>query len=128
MWNNIKTFFTVYRRPMLIVSGISLVVLIGFYFDIDAKFLALFAVAAGVVTNGFAAAATLITLIPIAGPLIVKLLSMPIFYLFNSLGYFLSLVAIKRGYGADVISHRLLTFILLLGVVLGYILGNIFPF
>lgn len=128
MWNKIKTFFTVYRAPMLIVSGISLVVLIGFYFDIDAKFLALFAVVAGLVTNGFAAAATLITLVPIAGPLIVKLLSMPLFYLFNSLGYFLSFVAIKKGYGADVISHRLLTFILLLGVVIGYILGNIFPF
>ena len=113
---------------MAIVGGIIAVVAAGIYFRVDAKILALFALVAGFITNGFVALATLVALIPVVGPLLVKVLSIPLLYVFNALGYLLSILAIKKGYGAEVVSYRVLTIILLVGIVIGYVIGNLFPF
>ncbi len=127
MLSALRGFFQSYWKALAIVGGITAVVVVGFYFRVDAKVLALFALVAGFVTNGFVALATLVSLIPVVGPLLVKLLSIPIFYLFNALGYLLSVLAIKKGYGHEVVSYRVLTIILLVGIVIGYIIGNLVP-
>ena len=69
----------------------------------------------------------LIALIPIAGPLIIKVVTLPFFWLLNGLGYFVSIVAIKKGYNSEMINSRVLTIALLIGVLIGYILGHIIP-
>jgi len=127
MWTRIKDFFRIYWRSIAIVSSIAVLVVVGLMLKIDAKLLAIFAVVAGFITNGFVALATLTSLVPLVGPLLVKVLSLPIFWLLNTTGYFASLVAIKKGYRAEVINNRLLTIMLLIGVLIGYILGNLLP-
>jgi len=127
MLSTTKGFFQSYWKALVIVGGIIGVVMVGIYFRVDAKVLALFALVAGFVTNGFVALATLVSLVPVVGPLLVKVLSIPVFYLFNALGYLLSVLAIKKGYGAEVVSYRVLTIILLVGIVIGYIIGNLVP-
>ncbi len=127
MLSAIKSFFKAYWKALIIVGGIIAVVAVGLYFNVNTKLLALFALVAGFITNGFVALATLVSLIPVVGPLLVKVLSIPIFYLFNALGYLLSVLAIKKGYGAEVVSYRVLTIILLVGIVIGYIIGNLVP-
>lgn len=127
MLDKIKQFFAAYWKPMALVGSIALSVLLGAMFNVNAKVLALWAVTVGLVTNGFVALATLVSLVPILGPVLVKLLSLPFFYMLNGIGYLVSLLAIKKGYGVEVISHRFLTIILLIGVVIGYILGNLLP-
>ena len=44
----------------------------------------------------------IIGLLPIIGPLIVKVLSLSIIWLLNAVGYLVSFTAIKRGYSKDV--------------------------
>ncbi|UCH62267.1 MAG: hypothetical protein JSU77_10730 [Fidelibacterota bacterium] len=127
MLSAIRGFFQSYWKALVVVGGIAAAVAVGLYFRVDAKILALFALVAGFVTNGFVALATLISLIPVVGPLLIKVLSIPVFYLFNALGYLLSILAIKKGYGSEVVSHRVLTIILLVGIVIGYIIGNLVP-
>ena len=127
MWSAIRGFFHSYWKALAIVGGIAAVVAVGLYFSVDAKALALFALVAGFITNGFVALATLVSLVPVVGPLLVKVLSIPVFYLFNALGYLLSVLAIKKGYGSEVVSYRVLTIILLVGIVIGYIIGNLVP-
>jgi hypothetical protein len=67
-----------------------------------------------------------IGLVPIIGPLIVKILSIGFIWLLNALGYFVSFVAIKRGYSKDVLTYRGLTVALIAGIVIGYIIGKLF--
>jgi F0F1-type ATP synthase assembly protein I len=43
------------------------------------------------------------------------------------LGYFVSVLAIKKGYTKEVASSRVLTVALLTGIVVGYVLGHIIP-
>ncbi len=126
-WLSVHTCFKLYWKPLALVGTTVGVIVIGIYFGVDSKALALFALIVGFVTNGFAALATITGLIPIVGPILVKLLSLPLFYLLNSIGYFVSLVAVRKGYAADVANSRLMTVILLVGIVIGYIIGNLIP-
>ena len=127
MWPSIRDFLRTYWLSFTIAGGLAAMVGVGLHFQVDLKVLALLTLIAGFITNGFVALATLTALIPVVGPLLVKLLSLPIFYLFNGLGYFLSLLAIKKGYGTEVVSYRLITIMFLVGVVIGYVIGNLLP-
>ena len=68
-----------------------------------------------------------IGLVPVIGPLIVKIFTIPFFWLLNGMGYFTSAYAINKGYGRDIMSHRLITIVLLIGIIAGYILGHLIP-
>lgn len=88
------------------------------------------AVGAGLVLGAMASHALatvvgIVTLVPFVGPLLVKILSIPIIWLLNSIGYLVSMVAIRRGYSKDVLTYRGLTVALITGIVLGYIIGKL---
>ena len=65
-----------------------------------------------------------ITLVPIIGPILVKILTMSFIWLLNAVGYLVSYIAIKRGYSKDVLTYRGITIALITGIVIGYVLGH----
>lgn len=67
----------------------------------------------------------MIALVPIIGPLLVKVLTMSFIWLLNAIGYVVSYIAIKRGYSKDVLTYRGLTIALIVGMIIGYILGSL---
>jgi hypothetical protein len=88
------------------------------------------AVAAGLVlgamaSHALAAITGIIAVVPVIGPLLIKILSIPVIWLLNSIGYLVSMMAIKRGYSKDVLTYRGLTIALITGIVLGYIIGKL---
>jgi hypothetical protein len=64
-------------------------------------------------------------MVPIIGPLLVKVLSLSIIWLLNAVGYLVSYIAIKRGYSKDVISYRGVTIALITGIVIGFVLASL---
>lgn len=66
-----------------------------------------------------------IAMVPIIGPILVKVLTMSFIWLLNAVGYVVSYVAIKRGYSKDVLTYRGLTIALIVGMVIGYVLGHL---
>ena len=93
----------------------------------DVRAIAIITLVVGYITNVFAGLSILTASIPIIGPIIVKLFTIPFFWMLNLTGYFTSMVAIKKGYGKTVMSHRIITITLLTGIVIGYILGYLIP-
>jgi hypothetical protein len=79
----------------------------------------------GLVTNAFAWLLGIIALVPLIGPLIVKVLSIGFIWLLNAVGYLVSFVAIKRGYSKDVLTYRGVTIALIIGIIIGYVLGKL---
>ena len=122
--------FTSYLRPiwktLLLWVIISLIIIIGIHLGVDKKAIGISVAVFGFLTNAFAGLLTLISFIPFIGPLIIKVIALPIFWIFNGLGYFLSMFAIKRGYAKEVMNYRVLTMVFLFGVIIGFILGSIF--
>lgn len=106
----------------IIIAGI---VAIGIWLGVDRTVIAVAVTVFATLTNAFSGLLSLIALIPFIGPLIVKVVTLPIFWILNGLGYWLSVFAIRRGYTKEVLNYRVLTVVFLLGIVFGYILGKI---
>ena len=116
---NLKTIF--------ILFGIGVIVYLMLTFKLDIRAITIITLLLGYITNVFIGLTTIVGLIPVIGPLIVKVFTIPFFWLLNGIGYFTSAYAIKKGYGRDIMSHRLISIVLLTGIVLGYILGHLVP-
>jgi len=62
---------------------------------------------------------------PIAGPIIIKLLTWPLFLLINGAAFFTSLVGVNIGKGRQVFEARVAATILMTGVLIGFLLGKL---
>ena len=60
-------------------------------------------------------------------PFLIKIVSIPVFWILNALGYIISAVAIKKGYATELAKSRMITLAMLIGIIIGYITGNIVP-
>ena len=114
-------------KTILTLLSISISVYLMLKYNLDIRAITIITLLLGYITNVFIGLTTLIGLIPFIGPLIIKVFTIPFFWLLNGMGYFTSAYAIKKGYGRDILSHRLITIVLLIGIVLGYILGHLIP-
>jgi hypothetical protein len=120
-------YFFLYRNRRFIITWliITAAIVLGLYFKINKQIITVTVVIFGIVSNAFAGLAGLIAMIPVVGPLIVKVLSLPIFWLLNAGGYYISVIAIKRVYGRDVINYRIATIIFLVGFAVGFVLAKL---
>lgn len=104
---------------LLIIVG-----LLAYYYHWDTKTTTVGALLVGFYSGLVGWLLSIITLVPIIGPILVKILTMSFIWLLNAVGYLVSYIAIKRGYSKDVISYRGVTIALLVGIVIGYVLGH----
>jgi hypothetical protein len=122
-------FQTIQKHPKTIstVMLISVFVYLMLKLEWDVRAIAIITLVVGYITNVFAGLSILTASIPIIGPIVVKLFAIPFFWMLNLTGYFTSLIAIKKGYGKTIMSHRIITITLLTGILIGYILGYLIP-
>ena len=114
-------------KTILTLLGIGIIIYLMLAYKLDIRAITIITLLLGYITNVFVGLTTLVGLVPVVGPLIVKVFTIPFFWLLNGMGYFTSAYAIKKGYGRDIMSHRLITIVLLTGIILGYILGHLMP-
>jgi hypothetical protein len=117
----IKAFWKTILAWILIVTFI----VIGIHYKLDNSVIGGGVVIFAIITQAFIGLLKIIGLIPIIGPFIVQVLALPFYWILNALGYFVSWVAIKRGYSKDVMNYRILTVVLLIGIVIGFVLGKL---
>ena len=123
----IKLQFNTKIKKIVVWSIIILISLISIKFGIDKKVVVLATLVLGFFTQIFSGLGAMIALVPWIGPIIIKLFTIPFFWLVNGMGYFVSIIAIKKGYTRQVTSSRVLTIAILFGIIIGYTLGNIIP-
>ena len=114
-------------KILLILIVIITTVYLMLYFQWDLRVVAIITLLLGYIANAYTSLMILIGLIPLAGPLIVKVLTIPFFWIINSLGYVSSAYAIKKGYGSVVNSYRMIAIYISIGIIIGYILGHLAP-
>ena len=112
---------------ILLFTMIYLAFSYGKQYGINERIIILATLVLGVFTQIFTGITSLIAIIPFFGPFILKVISIPIFYFLNALGWVVSAIAIKKGYVNELSRSRTVTFALLVGIIIGYILGNIIP-
>lgn len=125
--NRIQRFFKSYGITLVTLCAVTALILLLYHYDVDFKAIAIITIVVGFITKLFAGIVALVALVPFIGPLIIKLFSIPFFWIMNALGYFTSAYAIQKGHTKAVATHRLITLILLFGIIIGYALGHLVP-
>ena len=77
--------------------GIGIAVYLMLVFKLDIRAITIITLLLGYVTNAFIGLTTLVGLVPLIGPLIVKVFPIQFFWLLNGRVYFTSAYAIRRG-------------------------------
>ena len=124
---NRKSIFTIYRKKLLLWLVSSITIGIALYYGIDKKVIVFSAFIIGIFTELFVGVGALVAAIPLIGPMIIKIVSIPIFWILNALGTLVSGIAIKKGYATELAKGRIMTLALLIGMIIGYIIGNLLP-
>lgn len=122
-----KHFLKKHGKRVLISAIIISFIVTALKFGIDKKVVVFSTVVIGVFTQAFAGVIALLAAVPLVGPFIIKLFAIPFFWIINSMGSVVGAVAIKKGYGSEFTKSRVLTFSMLIGIVIGYILGHLIP-
>ena len=124
---NKMTILLSYRKKIVIWIIAGGLIFAASYYGIDKKLIVFTAFIIGVFTEIFAGIGVLVAAIPVVGPMIIKIVSIPIFWILNALGTLVSGIAIKKGYATELAKGRIMTLALLIGMIIGYIIGNLIP-
>tara|TARA_Y100000748_G_C15285844_1_gene406427 strand:- start:161 stop:547 length:387 start_codon:yes stop_codon:yes gene_type:complete len=122
-----KRFFKQYKFHLVLWLLIASGIILALQYGIDQKLVVFSTVILGIFTQVFAGLGALIAMVPIIGPFLVKIITIPFFWLINALGHGVSVVAIRKGYSKELVKSRVLTVAILVGIVIGYIMGNLIP-
>ena len=121
------TILLSYRKKIVIWMIAGGLIFTASYYGIDKKLIVFTAFIIGVFTEIFTGIGVLVAAIPVVGPMIIKIVSIPIFWILNALGTLVSGIAIKKGYATELAKGRIMTLALLIGMIIGYIVGNLIP-
>ena len=121
------TILLSYRKKIIIWVIAGGLIFTASYYGIDKKLIVFTAFIIWVFTEIFAGIGILVAAIPVVGPMIIKIISIPIFWILNALGTLVSGIAIKKGYATELAKGRIMTLALLIGMIIGYIIGNLIP-
>ncbi|PIP13432.1 MAG: hypothetical protein COX48_04250 [bacterium (Candidatus Stahlbacteria) CG23_combo_of_CG06-09_8_20_14_all_34_7] len=118
-------YYKQHKFLVLILLSSILLIYISFRFGINKPITVLVVILFGMFTHLFSEILAIIALIPIAGPIIVKIISIPIIILLNGIGYIITFFAFKKGYKVEIAKSKIFTTALLIGIVFGYLLGKL---
>ena len=122
-----ESIFIIYRKKLLLWILAFAIIGLALYYGIDKNIIVFAAFIIGVFTELFVGIGALVAAIPLIGPMIIKIISIPIFWILNALGTLVSGIAIKKGYATELAKGRIMTLALLIGMIIGYIIGNLLP-
>ena len=122
-----KSLLRIYYKKIIFWMLLSTIFIFSINYGIDKKVIVFIAFIISVFTEVFVGLSAFIAAIPIIGPMIIKIVTIPVFWMFNAMGTLVSGLAIKKGYATELARGRILTLALLIGMIIGYIIGNLIP-
>ena len=122
-----RSLFNLYYKKLIFWILLTTAFIFSTNYGIDKKIIVFIAFVISVFTEVFVGLSALVATIPVVGPMIIKIVTIPVFWIFNAMGTLVSGLAIKKGYATELARGRVLTLALLVGTILGYIIGNLVP-
>jgi len=122
-----NSLFNLYYKKIIFWILLTTAFIFSTNYGIDKKIIVFIAFVISVFTEVFVGLSALVATIPVVGPMIIKIVTIPVFWIFNAMGTLVSGLAIKKGYATELARGRVLTLALLVGTILGYIIGNLVP-
>jgi hypothetical protein len=112
-------------KALLFVILLIIFVVAAKYLGVEGKIIALVVLVVGWLSQAFAVLLGVVAMIPVVGPLIVSIITLPFFLLVNGIAYVITLLAVRKGYVRSAVESRILVTALLVGMVIGFVLGKL---
>lgn len=125
VWQSTRSVVGKNWKTICVLLGLVLFVMIAQRVGLDKKVIVITVVFFGYITQLFTILAGLVASIPIIGPPIAHVISLPFFLIVNGIAYIVTLFSLRRGYTKDVLGSRILVTTLLVGIIIGYALGKL---
>ncbi|MBI5206591.1 MAG: hypothetical protein HY934_02260 [Candidatus Firestonebacteria bacterium] len=107
-----------------------LIIVLAYIFKLNKKIFTSIIILYGLVTPIFtgiiATLSVWIAAIPWIGPLLIKIISLPMYWLLNGIASLWSIIFVAKGESKKAVDARILTIVFFVGFLLGYVLGKIF--
>ncbi|MDD5773672.1 MAG: hypothetical protein PHX78_09445 [bacterium] len=118
------------RKLFILWLILFLIVFLAFKFHIDKKITASMVILYGLITPVFYGIISVLGVwlaaVPWIGPIIIKIISIPVFWILHGAAYLGSLIFVAKGESKKAIDARVITLVFLSGFLLGYIISKIF--
>ena len=95
------------------------------YYGLDKEITVFVVLFLGYVTQLFSVLVGLIATIPVIGPPIANLISLPFIFIVNAVAYLVTFFSLRKGYAKELLGSRVLVTAFLVGLILGYALGKV---
>ena len=122
-------FFKRHYIAFIAWSSVVIIVGISYYTGFDKQITAGLIILVGLVTqifsNFFNYLMGFVGMVPVIGPMIVKIVTLPFFLIINAVSFIVAFFGLRRGEIKAVASSRLVVTTLLIGIVIGYIIGRV---
>ena len=79
----------------------------------------------GYVTQLFSVLVGFIATIPVIGPPVANLISLPFIFIVNAVAYLVTFFSLRKGYAKELLGSRVLVTSFLVGLIIGYALGKV---
>jgi hypothetical protein len=125
MWRKITGFIRKNWRFICVLLILLLFIIVAQRYGIDKEITVLVVLFLGYVTQLFGALVGFIAAIPVIGPPIASLLSLPFIFIVNGVAYIVTFFSLRKGYARELLGSRFLVTAFLVGILVGYALGKV---
>ena len=125
IWNRIHRFFTDNWKILLVLLLLLVFVYVAQHYGLDKEITVIVVLFLGYVTQLFSVLVGFIAMIPVIGPPVANLISLPFIFIVNAVAYLVTFFSLRRGYAKEILGSRVLVTAFLVGLVLGYALGKV---
>ena len=95
------------------------------HYGLDKEITVIVVIFLGYVTQLFSVLVGFIAAIPVIGPPIANIISLPFIFIVNAVAYLVTFFSLRKGYAKELLGSRVLVTAFLVGLILGYALGKV---
>ncbi len=125
MSQKIGNFITKNWKIIFVLLILLLFIVVAQRIGLDKKITVFIVLILGYMTQLFTVLVGLIAAIPLIGPPIASIISLPLVFIVNAIAYMVTFFSLRRGYAKDVLGSRVLVTTFLIGIIIGYALGKL---
>lgn len=125
IWNRLHEFFRDNWKICCVLLLLLVFVYVAQHYGLDKEVTVIVVIFLGYVTQLFSVLVGFIAAIPLIGPPIANLISLPFIFIVNAVAYLVTFFSLRKGYAKEILGSRVLVTAFLVGLIIGYALGKV---
>jgi len=125
VWNRISAFYRDNWKICCVLVLLAVFIYVAQHYGLDKKITVFVVIFLGYVTQLFSVIVGFIAAIPVIGPPVANLISLPFIFIVNAIAYLVTFFSLRKGYAKELLGSRVLVTAFLVGLILGYALGKV---